>query len=251
MSTTEHPAPLFRLLADPVGWHLVTNLAQSDYLVGDLATLLEQPPEQVSHYLTTLHQMGLVNQRQSDANPADTFYRLDLLALRDAFSSAGLAIHPVVGGVEDVTPEALPPTKQRVLFLCTGNSARSQMAEGLMCHLSKGKVDVVSAGSQPSQVHPLAVETMQQAGIDITQQRSKHMDEFLGQTFDYVITVCDRQREACPVFPGNPQQYHWSFPDPVTVEPEHAREQAFKSTANQLRNLIQYFLIAMERKQEN
>ena len=107
---------------------------------------------------------------------------------------------------------------RRVLILCTGNSARSQMAEGLLRHLAGDRFDVFSAGSQPSVVHPYAIEAMRQRGIDISGQRSKHLSEYLDQSFDFVITVCDQAAETCPVFPGRAQRIHWSFPDPAATQ---------------------------------
>lgn len=103
--------------------------------------------------------------------------------------------------------------KKRVLILCMGNSCRSQMAEGILRHYGGERIDVFSAGTKPSQVNPIAIQVMKEIGIEISGQRSKHVKEFLGQKFDYVITVCDSARESCPVFPGaNPM--HWPFPDP-------------------------------------
>src|SRR6476661_6744141 len=107
--------------------------------------------------------------------------------------------------------------KQRVLILCTGNSARSQMAEGLLRALGGDRFDVFSAGSKPSIVNPLAIAAMDERGIDIRAQRSKHLNEYLDQPFDYVITVCDNAAETCPLFPGAARRIHWSFPDPAAV----------------------------------
>lgn len=104
--------------------------------------------------------------------------------------------------------------KKRVLILCTGNSCRSQMAEGVLRHYGSEQFEVFSAGTMPSQVDPVAVHVMKEIGIDISRHRSKHVDEFKGQSFDYVITVCDNAREACPLFPGNAKRLHWEFPDP-------------------------------------
>jgi len=122
----------------------------------------------------------------------------------------------------------------RVLFLCTGNSARSQMAEALLRHLSKERVDVFSAGSKPQpEVHPLAKETLEyRYGIDASGLVPKSLDRFLGERFDYVITVCDRAAEACPVFPGDPERIHWSFEDPAAVIGEGARRRAFATVAS-------------------
>jgi arsenate reductase len=107
--------------------------------------------------------------------------------------------------------------KQRVLLLCTGNSARSQMAEGALRHESGERFEVYSAGIEPSFVRPQAIAAMQELGIDISGQRSKSVDEFTGQPFDYVITVCDNANESCPVFPGATTRIHWSFDDPAAA----------------------------------
>jgi arsenate reductase (thioredoxin) len=118
---------------------------------------------------------------------------------------------------------------ERVLILCTGNTARSQMAEGLLRALAGDRLAVFSAGTRPSVVNPLAIEVMGERGIDISGHRSKHLDEFRAQPFDYVITVCDSAAETCPVFPGRAQRIHWSFPDPAAVEgSDAARRAAFR-----------------------
>jgi arsenate reductase (thioredoxin) len=104
--------------------------------------------------------------------------------------------------------------KKRVLVLCTGNSARSQMAEGLLREMASDRFEVESAGVNPSQVRPEAVEVMREIGIDISGHRSKAADEFVGQDFDYILTVCDNARETCPVFPGHAKRIHHSFEDP-------------------------------------
>src|SRR5918912_1477881 len=104
--------------------------------------------------------------------------------------------------------------RKRVLILCTGNSARSQMAEGLLREMGGGRFEVESAGVNPSKVRPEAVEVMREIGIDISGHRSKSADEFVGQDFDYIITVCDNARETCPVFPGHAERIHRSFEDP-------------------------------------
>src|SRR3954447_9093584 len=111
--------------------------------------------------------------------------------------------------------------KTRVLILCTGNSARSQMAEGLLRALAGDRMDVYSAGTRPSVVNPLAIEAMAARGIDISGQRSKHLDEYRSQPFDFVITVCDSAVESCPLFPGRAERIHWSFPDPAAADGAH------------------------------
>lgn len=122
----------------------------------------------------------------------------------------------------------------RVLFLCTHNSARSQMAEAILRHLGGERVLAYSAGSQPSRVHPDAVRTLDSLGIATAGLSSKHLKEFLGQDFDYIVTVCDQAREACPVFPGKPAQVHWSYPDPSAIADEAERLATFRSIARDL-----------------
>ncbi|MBV9926297.1 MAG: arsenate reductase ArsC [Acidobacteria bacterium] len=107
---------------------------------------------------------------------------------------------------------------KRVLILCTGNSARSQMAEGWLRALGRGRFEVYSAGTRPSAVRPEAVEAMREVGVDIRSHHSKPVDEFAGREFDYVITVCDNARASCPAFPGKAERIHWSFDDPAAVE---------------------------------
>ena len=116
--------------------------------------------------------------------------------------------------------------KKRVLILCTGNSARSQMAEGLLREIGGGHFEVYSAGTHPSSVRAEAVEAMREVGIDISGQRSKSVDEFAGREFDYVVTVCDKAREECPVFPGRTRRVHWSFEDPAEAAGEWAERLA-------------------------
>lgn len=116
--------------------------------------------------------------------------------------------------------------KKRVLILCTGNSARSQMGEALLRHLAGDRFDVYSAGTQPSTLNPYAVLAMAEIGIDIRDQYSKSLNQFLQQEFDYVITVCDHAAEVCPIFPGPAHRIHWGFPDPTAVEGSHQEKLA-------------------------
>jgi arsenate reductase (thioredoxin) len=129
--------------------------------------------------------------------------------------------------------------KQRVLILCTGNSARSQMAEGLLRDIAGDRFEVESAGVAPSFVRPEAIEAMREIGIDISQHRSKSVDEFAGQSFDYVITVCDNANQQCPMFPGKAERIHWSIADPAEVTgDEQERLAAFRSARDDLRERL-------------
>jgi arsenate reductase len=132
--------------------------------------------------------------------------------------------------------------KKRVLVLCTGNSARSQMAEGLLRDLAGDRFEVFSAGTKPGRVRPEAIAAMRELGIDISGHRSKSVDEFAQQPLDYVITVCDNARESCPVYPASVQRIHWSFEDPAAVTgSEEERMKAFREIRDQIRaRLIEF-----------
>ncbi len=127
----------------------------------------------------------------------------------------------------------------RVLILCTGNSARSQMAEGLLRHDAGNRFEVSSAGINPTQVRPEAIAAMRDIGIDIAGHRSKSVNEFAGQSFDYVITVCDNAKEHCPVFPATTRRIHWSIPDPAAVQgSQEERLAAFRAARDELRDRL-------------
>jgi arsenate reductase (thioredoxin) len=132
---------------------------------------------------------------------------------------------------------------KKVLILCTGNSARSQMAEGLLRHDGGDRFDVFSAGTRPTTVRPEAIAALAELGIDISGQRSKSVDEFAGREFDFVITVCDHAAEACPTFPGKTQRIHWSFEDPAAVEGSaEERLAAFRRIRDQIRERLKAFI---------
>lgn len=131
--------------------------------------------------------------------------------------------------------------KKRVLILCTGNSARSQMAEGLLRQMAGDRFEVFSAGVAPSFVRPQAIAVMKEIGIDISQQRSKSLDEFLDRQFDHVITVCDHANQRCPVFSGPAKRIHWSIDDPVILADESAQLAAFRRVRDELQQRLQAF----------
>lgn len=133
--------------------------------------------------------------------------------------------------------------KQKILIVCTGNSARSQMAEGLLRHEGGERFDVFSAGTRPSHVRPEAIAVMAEIGLDISGHRSKSVDEFIGQPLDFVITVCNSARETCPVFPGEVKRLHWPFDDPAAVEgSEEDRKAAFRRIRDRIHGRIMVFL---------
>ena len=132
---------------------------------------------------------------------------------------------------------------ERVLFLCTHNSARSQMAEGLLRHLSEGRVEVASAGTEARGVHPLAVRVMAEIGIDLRDQASKTLDRFVGERWDDVITVCDSANESCPIFPGARRRLHWSFDDSsAATGTEEQRLRVFRRVREEIRARIDTWL---------
>jgi protein-tyrosine-phosphatase len=178
--------------------------------------------------------------RRSAADGRDTYYVLDLERCGELLAGAGVALHPALAPA----PPSPTPGPADVLFLCTGNSARSQMAEALCERHSNGAVSAVSAGSHPKPLAPHAVRVMHDRGIDISGQRSKHLSEFTDHHFDHVISLCDRVREVCPDFPGAPELVHWSIPDP-------ARERtlpAFERTASELETRIGFFIAAIQQE---
>jgi arsenate reductase (thioredoxin) len=138
--------------------------------------------------------------------------------------------------------------KQRILFICTHNSARSQMAEGLLRHLGGDQFEVFSAGTEATAVRPLAIKAMAELGIDISQHQSKTLDRYLHDPFDMVITVCDTAAEACPVFPGAVHRRHWSFEDPSKATGNEAEQLAvYRRVRDQIRSRIEQELLAEHR----
>lgn len=251
------PPSFLKLVAHDLRWRTLSALAHSDYRVQELVRLLGEPQNLISYHLKRLRDARLVSEHRSAADGRDVYYSIDLERFRQLYYSAGEALHPSLTSPNGWPQERnavqeegadLPPV--RVLFLCTHNSARSQMAEGIMRHLGGDTVAVHSAGSHPSYIHPDTVRAMAAMGIDISTHRPKSMGEFVGEVFDYIITVCDRVRESCPVFPGDPEHIHWSFPDPAAVEPESERSEAFMRTAVELTTRIRYILLLIENERK-
>jgi protein-tyrosine-phosphatase len=228
------PAVL-RLLAHDVRWAIVCELAHSDLGVSELVGRTGQAPSLVSYHLSRLRGGGLVSARRSAADARDSYYTLDLGATGQAMDAMARAIHPGLLGAP--APAGVAP---RVLFICTGNSSRSQMAEAWLRHLGGPGMDAVSAGTVPSSLHPLAVEAMRERGIDISGQRAKHVDLFRGHEFDRVVTLCDRAREACPELPGAHTTVHWSVPNPAEAHPPDL--DAYRATAKEVGTRVGYLL---------
>jgi ArsR family transcriptional regulator, arsenate/arsenite/antimonite-responsive transcriptional repressor / arsenate reductase (thioredoxin) len=234
-----HSLEFLKLLAHDVRWNLLKALTVSDYRVQELVEQIDQPMNLVSYHLKKLRDDAVVVTRRSDSDARDVYYSLDMERLGALYREAGRALHPVLGDSlsDDVLQKPL-----RVLFVCTHNSARSQMAEALMRQMGGERVQVWSAGSHPTGIHPDTIRTMDAMGIDIRGQESNALSLYVGQAFDVVITVCDRAREVCPTFPGDAQQVHWSLPDPSIIMDEDERIRAFHEIARQLQVRIRYFL---------
>ena len=191
----------------------------------------------------------MVSARRSLADGRDTYYVLELARCAELLVSAGASLHPGLSSAVGSRPgRGRGSTRARVLFLCTGNSARSQMAEALAERLSAGAVHAASAGSHPKPLHPNAVRVMRDRGIDLAGRRSKHLNEFTGRRVNYVISLCDRVREICPEFPGTPRAIHWSVRDPAR-EPGTGDETlpAFERTAAELETRIGFLVEAITR----
>lgn len=247
-----HDPPLvLKLLAHEVRWRLVQALVRSDYRVHELVALVQKPMNLVSYHLRLLRDAALLTERRSAADGRDVYYHLDVDRLQTLYLAAGQAVVPTLPPAESASRDTDAPPA-RILFLCTHNSARSQMAEAITRHLGRAAVAVWSAGTEPAKVHPLALAALADKQIDTSALASKHVDTLADRTFDYVITVCDRAREACPTLPGHPELLHWSFPDPSAVAgSDLARRQAFDTTAQQLMTRIRFLLTIIERSQRD
>jgi len=235
-----------KILSHDLRWTIVRTLAHSDYKVQELVERLHQPQNLVSYHLKQLRDTALLLEHRSTADRRDIYYSLDIDRLQAGYLALGKALHPVL-----TSPSAAPVATsgrgapQRVLFLCTENSARSQMAEGFLRHMGDGWLQAYSAGTAPSRIHPQTIRIMATRGIDIQSQRSKSISEFEDLSFDYVITVCDRAREHCPTFASGTTFIHWSLPDPALVKDEAAQIEAFEQTARVLERRLHHFIASI------
>jgi protein-tyrosine-phosphatase/DNA-binding transcriptional ArsR family regulator len=231
------PPIIFGLLADPLRWRLIAELGRSDRRVNELVQLVGKPQNVVSYHLSECRDAGIVTARRSSADGRDVYYRADLQRCRELLAEAASALHPAL----TLAPPAAASrrARQRLLFVCTGNSARSQMAEAFVRHHSVGAVVAHSAGSHPKPLHPLAVRAMAEHGIDISAQKPKPLSRFSRSRFDRVITLCDKVREVCPEFPGSPRVAHWSVPDPsTTTATGRANYAAFRDVAAEIEDRV-------------
>jgi protein-tyrosine-phosphatase len=220
-------------------------LVEGDLRVREVVAATGEAPNLITYHLAQLRAAGLVWTRRSAADGRDSYYALDLDAVGAAMRDVARAIHQALplGGMESVAgrPTTAP---RRVLFICSGNSSRSQLAEGWCRHLGGPGVAAASAGTAPTSLHPLAVAAMAEQGIDISSQKTKHVDVYSDDTFDRVVTLCDRAREACPDPPNAKVTAHWSIPNPADAHP--ADLDAYRATAKELRMRVRYLLPLLE-----
>ena len=242
------PPVFVRLAAHPLRWRLLTELAHSDYRVRELVKQVDQPQNLVSYHLRLLRDGGLVTATRSSFDGRDSYYHLYLDRCAEALTDSGAALHPAL---RQHTAPPIPPAGQQpsrhiaVLFVCTGNSARSPIAEALLRHHTAEHVTVTSAGSRPKpRLHPNTIRVMRDAfDIDIANQQPRHLDTLTGRRFDYVITLCDKAREVCPESAHHLRRIHWSIPDPATAgDTDQASYPAFQRTAADIDTRIGHLL---------
>lgn len=244
-----------RAVADETRLAIIRLLAIGDLRSGEIGERLHLPTNALAYHVKQLRAVGLLRERRSSADARDVYHRLDLDRLSALYAAAGDFLHPGIApavaarSVEQsqdqrqTAVETLATRPLRVLFLCTHNSARSQLAEGILRHLGGDRVEAFSAGSMPTEIHPEVIALMREMGLDATGQYSKSLDRFREESFDYVITVCDRVRETCPTFIGHPAQAHWSFPDPIECGDPDQRHELLRTIASELRTRIHYLLL--------
>ena len=248
MAVTASPQVL-GVLAHDLRWTIVGLLVPGDLRTGEIVARTGQPPSLVSYHLGRLRDAGLITARRSAADGRDSYHALDLDALGRAVAGVADRIHPglLAGADSTFVPAAvggLPGDgTAEVLFICTGNSARSPMAAGWLNHLAAGRVAARSAGVTPAPLQPLAVAAMAEHGVDISGHRETRLDDVVSERFGRVITLCDRARENCGDLPAASAVVHWSIPNPAQAHPPDL--EAFRATARELRTRVRYLLPAL------
>jgi protein-tyrosine-phosphatase/DNA-binding transcriptional ArsR family regulator len=236
--------PFIRLVGHPLRWRLVTELARSDLRVRELVGLVGEPQNLVSYHLRVLRSGGLVSAVRSSFDARDSYYHLDLDRCAEGLTGTGAALHPALRMSPLPSPWPIDVAGPSVLFVCTGNSARSPMAEALVRHRAGDKVRVTSAGTQPKdRIHPHVVRVLrEQYGIDIAGQAPRPLDLASAGGFDRVVTLCDRAREALPRADGR-LPVHWSIPDPAgSSDGSRGGYQRFVSAAAEIDMRVRHLL---------
>jgi protein-tyrosine-phosphatase/DNA-binding transcriptional ArsR family regulator len=237
------PPSFIELAGHPVRWRLLRELSGSDLRVRELGDRVHAPQNVVSYHLAKLRAARLVTARRSSADGRDAYYSIDLAKCGELIAESGAALHP---GLALERPRRVPGAVARplkVLFVCTGNSARSQMAEALLTHAAGAAVEATSAGSHPKPLHPNTIRVLAAHGIDVSNRQPRHLDEFSAARFDFVITLCDRVREVCPEFPGHPRVMHWSLADPAADgASDDETYAAFEQLAQELEKRIAFLI---------
>lgn len=250
---TPGPPAFVRLAAHPLRWQLLTALAESDYRVRELVSLLDQPQNLLSYHLRLLRADGLVSATRSSHDGRDTYYHLDLDRCSDALVEVGASLHPLLDPAAD--PDGRDTTARRttrprpltVLFVCSGNSIRSPIAEALLRHHRGDGVHVTSAGTRPKpRLHADTVRVLgERFDIDVSGQQPRDVATMAGRRFDHVITLCDRAREACPEFAHQPRRAHWSLPDPGSLA-GRAGYAAFQQVASDIDTRVRHLLPVLD-----
>ncbi len=251
---SEAAAQAMKALGEVNRLRIYALLSMGPMSVGDLVVTLGLSQALVSHHLMVLKTAGLIADHRASRDARSVIYSVNKAKLQDLYSELSLLIDPIKAiDVRDNPPDTIRRDNMhgplRVLFLCTGNSARSQMAEAFLRRQGEGLFEAYSAGTHPRGLHPLTVAVMQEAGIDMSGYTSKGLEQFLDQTFDYIITVCDRAHEECPVFPGPYERIHWTFQDPVAFEgPEDRQLAVFRRVQIEIQTRIALFINAHRRE---
>ena len=228
-----------QMASHPLRWALLTELAAGDHRVRELAAAVDEPQNLVSYHLRLLRSAGLIDARRSSFDGRDTYYHLNLSRCAGAFGEAAAALHPALAPAPPVKPAV-----RSVLFLCTGNSARSPMAEALLRKQGQGRIRASSAGSHPKpRVHRNAIRIMRDMyGIDLRGSQPQPLSAVARRRFDYVITLCDKVREYARDH-GLATTMHWSLPDPsAAADSDRASYPEFRRLASELNSRIEFLL---------
>lgn len=244
-----------RAVSDETRLAIIRLLSVGDLRSGEIGERLHLPTNALAYHVKQLRSAGLLHERHGSADGRDVYHRLDLDQLSALYAAAGDLLHPGLASVAGASPgqqereqprpkaESQVALPLRVLFLCTHNSARSQLAEAILRHVGGDSVEAHSAGSAPTEIHPDVIALLRAMGVDPSRQHAKSLERFQADTFDYVVTVCDRIREICPTFTGQPVQVHWSIPDPMECDAPDQRRDLLRAIAGELMTRIRYFLL--------